>query len=99
MVSVVPLNGSNYATWKVQCKMALIKEGLWKIVEGTETAPDVAADGYAKFVGWHDRALAIVVFSIDPALLYLIGEPSDPKKYGLSLVTNSEKKHERISWR
>ena len=34
MVFVVPLNGSNYATWKVQCKMALIKEGLWKIVEG-----------------------------------------------------------------
>ena len=54
MVSVVPLNGSNYATWKFQCKMALIKEGLWKIVEGTETAPDVAADGYAKFVGRRD---------------------------------------------
>ena len=52
IVSVVPLNGSNYATWKVQCKMALIKEGIWKIdVEGTETAPDVTADGYANFVG------------------------------------------------
>ena len=32
-VMVVPLNGSNYVTWKIQCKMALIKEGLWKIVE------------------------------------------------------------------
>ena len=26
------------------------KVGFWKIMEGTETAPDVAADGYAKFV-------------------------------------------------
>ena len=25
-----------------------------------------------------DRALAIVVLAIDPALLYLIGEPTDP---------------------
>ena len=34
------LNGPNYATWKVQCKMALIKEGLWNIVTGNENAPE-----------------------------------------------------------
>ena len=38
-VTVVPLNGSNYGTWKVQCRMALVKNGLWSIVSGTETAP------------------------------------------------------------
>ena len=38
-VAVVPLNSSNYSTWKIQCKMALIKDGLWGIVNGTETAP------------------------------------------------------------
>ena len=37
--AVVPLNGKNYPTWKVQCRMALMKEGLWNIVEGTEAAP------------------------------------------------------------
>ena len=37
-VMVIPLNGSNYVTRKIQCKMALIEEGLWKIVEGTEVA-------------------------------------------------------------
>ena len=33
-VSVVPLNERNYPTWKVQCRMALIKDGLWGIVSG-----------------------------------------------------------------
>ena len=27
----VPLNGTNYAIWKVQCKMPLIREDLWNI--------------------------------------------------------------------
>ncbi len=35
---------------KVQCKMALIKEGLWSIVDETETAP-VDEGALAKFVG------------------------------------------------
>ena len=38
-VSVVPLNGSNYATWKLQCQMALMKGDLWGIVNETETTP------------------------------------------------------------
>ncbi len=37
---VVPLNGENYSTWKVQCRMALIKEGVWGLVSGTEAEPD-----------------------------------------------------------
>ena len=36
---IVPLNGSNYNTWKIQCKVALLKQQLWGIVSGTETAP------------------------------------------------------------
>ena len=43
-VAVVPLNSTNYSTWKIQCKMALIKEGLWCIVNGTEVAPTEGAD-------------------------------------------------------
>ena len=63
------MNGTNYTTWEVQCKMALMKKGLWKIVEGSETAPEGDA-GYAKFVERRYRALSIVV-------LYLIDEPDD----------------------
>ena len=49
-VTVIPLNGSNYPTWKVQCRMALMKDGLWSIVSGSERPPDIAvADKYAKF--------------------------------------------------
>ena len=35
-VSIVLLKGSNYPTWKLQCHMVLMKEGLWSIVNGTE---------------------------------------------------------------
>lgn len=72
-VSVVPLNSSNYPTWKVQCQMTLMKDGLWGIFSGNETAPDEAeAEKFAKYVARRDRALAIIVLSIEPSLLYLI---------------------------
>jgi len=32
---IVPLSGMNYATWRVQCQMALIHDGLWGIVNET----------------------------------------------------------------
>ena len=77
-MTVIPLNSTNYSTWKIQCKMALIKDGLWGIVNGTETVPEGAAE-QAKFVLRKDRALAIIVLAIDPSLLYLIGaDPKDP---------------------
>lgn len=78
-VSVVPLHGSNFPTWKVQCRMALMKDGLWGIVNGTEDPPGEGdADRRAKFMTRRDRALAVIVLSIDPSLLYLIGDPDDP---------------------
>ena len=40
-VSVVPLKEGNYATWKLQCQMALMKEDLWGIVSETENPPDL----------------------------------------------------------
>ena len=39
-VAIAPLNGTNYPTSKIQCQMALVHDGLWVIVNGTETAPD-----------------------------------------------------------
>ena len=79
VVTVVPLSNTNYSTWKVQCKMALIKEGLWNFVNGTETEPEGNAERRAKFVARRDRALATIVLAMEPSLLYLVGpDPTDP---------------------
>ena len=44
LVNPVPLNGTNYAAWKVQCKMVLIWDGLWNIVNETELVPNSKTD-------------------------------------------------------
>ena len=76
---IFPPDGSNYNTWKIQCKMALMKENLWSIVSGTEVAPAATeTEKLAKFIARRDKALAIIVPSVDTSLLYLLGEPEDP---------------------
>ena len=93
-VAVVPLNGSNYATWKIQCRMALIKDGLWSIVNGTEEAPgeDAAAERRTKFAARKDRALATIVLSVEPSLLYLLGDLQDPIQVWKKLEDQFQKK-------
>ena len=78
-MAIVLLNGTNYPTWNVQCRMALMKDGLWNIVDETEAAPDTAeAERHAKFVARRDHVLALIVLAMEPSLLYLIGDPKDP---------------------
>ena len=79
VVSIAPLKGTNYPTWKVQCRMALVRDGLWGIISGTETEPHEESERRAKFLARKDRALAIIVLAIDPELLYLVGsDPDNP---------------------
>ena len=48
-------------------------------VNGTEVIPAVAeADQRAKFIARRDRALALIVLSVEPLLLYLLSDPEDP---------------------
>lgn len=93
-VAVQPLKGSNYPTWKIQCQMTLMKDGLWTIVNGTETVPDGdgMAEARAKFRSRRDRALAIIVLSVDPSLLYLLGNPEDPVTVWTKLANQFQKK-------
>ena len=92
-VAIVPLSGSNYPTWKVQCRMTLVKDGLWNIVNGTETIPEERhADRRAKFETRRDRALALIVLSIEPSLLYLLDEPEDPVAVWKKLLDQFQKK-------
>ena len=45
-----------------------MKDGLWTIVDGTESAPDTCnAHRYKKYVARRDRALAIIVLSVEPS--------------------------------
>ena len=84
--NMVPLKENNYATWRVQCRMALIREGLWTIVNKEEEIPEVDEERFResmearrKFKTRYDRALTTIVLSVSPQLLYLLGvEPKDP---------------------
>ena len=73
---VVPLKGDNYATWKVQSRMAVIKEGYWNIVNKTEMAP-TNAEARKKFMTRRGKALALIGLILDPSLFYLIGDKDD----------------------
>ena len=78
-VSMDPLDGSNYPTWKLQMRMVLTKMGVWRIVEGTEVAPDEHDVAFRKYSERRDRALATIVLGVKTNLLYLIGsDPQDP---------------------
>ena len=73
--------------------MALVKDGLWSIVSGSETAPaSKEAEKHAKFVSPRDKALAIIVLSVDPSLLYLLGDPEDPVAVWKKLSDQLKKK-------
>lgn len=81
--TIVPLKGSaNYPTWKLQCQMTLMRDSLWGILNGSETiSEDASADRKAKFNIRKYKALATIILSIDPTLLYLVGEPKDPVEH------------------
>ena len=74
--------------------MALMKDGLWDIVTGEEEGPQQqTAEAIAKFKKRKDRALAIIVLAISPALLYLIGvDPDDPREVWEKLINQFQRK-------
>jgi hypothetical protein len=57
IVAVVPLDSTNYSTWKIQFKLAFIEEGFWGIMNGTERTPNEEADQEARFAARRDKAL------------------------------------------
>ena len=44
----------------------------------TDTMPTGDGERRVKFLARRDRALATIVLSVEPSLLYLIGDPVDP---------------------
>eukprot|EP00794_Sanderia_malayensis_P003829 gene3829-4362_t len=73
--------------------MALMKNSLWSFIDGTETVPPrTEVERHAKYVTKKNRALAIVVLSIEPCLLYLLGDPQDPVVVWNKLAAQFQKK-------
>ena len=93
--ALVLLTGNNFQTWKLQMRMILVRLGVWRIVEGTEEAPDeYDAVAMRKYMERSDKALSNIVLGVDPKLLYLLGDPRDPAKVW-DLLCN---KFQRKSW-
>ena len=89
---IAPLCGSNYATWKLQCKMSLLKDNLWGIVSGTEKFP-TSNEGGAQGVysQRRDKSLghySAVYRSVPTVPPWRFRRPED--HMGLSLKTVSE---------
>ena len=90
-VALVPVNGKKYSTWKVQCRMALMRDGSWDIVNNKEKIPTEGDKDILKFLS-RDRALASMILSVDPSLLYLIRDPDDPVVVWNKLADQFQKK-------
>ena len=70
-----------------------MKDRLWNIVNGSETTPSLtSADVHTMFAARKDQALATIVLSIEPSLLYLLGDPEDPTTVWKKLADQFEKK-------
>ena len=73
--------------------MALIRE-----VAGMEERPDGTHAGkLAKYPVRRDRALSTIVLAVDPSLLYLLGDPEDPKLCEQGCLDSSRKRHGQIN--
>ena len=55
-----------------------MRDGLWGIVNRTEIFPEAKTECYAKLITHRDSALAAIVLSIDPSLLYFLRDPTNP---------------------
>ena len=95
---IIALNDSNCPTWKIQVRMALMKGGLWNIVNGKESVPGNDHADQAKFMTRRDKALAQIVLSIQPSLLYLHGDPEDPVVVWKKLENNTKRKRGLTNW-
>ena len=94
LINFVLLNRTNYAIWKIQCKMTLIKDGLWNIANEIDIIPDPRAEMtlHMKYLSWNDCALVTIVLSVEPSLLYLIRDTDDPVVAWKKLANQFQKK-------
>ena len=68
MAMIAPLIGPNYTPWKVHCRVALKKVGVWGIMSITKVTPAEDADDKVKdcYAARQDKAVATTVCSVHP---------------------------------
>ena len=74
--------------------MALIRNSLWNTVNGAEIIPNSWTDVilHTKYLSQKDHDLMTVVLSVEPSLLYLIGDPDYPAVAWKKLADQFQKK-------
>lgn len=72
--------------------MGLMREDLWGFVDGSEAAPADNDEARARFVARRRKALATIVLSVEENLLYLLGDPEDPRALWEKLAALFRKK-------
>ena len=71
--SIERLRGDNWPTWKFQMKHVLLAKDFWNLTQGDEVlATDANEETRAAFKVKCQKALSVIVMSIDPSQLYLI---------------------------
>ena len=76
------LDGTNYKTWKFNCKLLLMSKSLWEIVDGSKEAPAATEDAKVKqnFKSKQNQAYSIIALSISKDIQIFITCTNDPKK-------------------
>ena len=83
-VSIEPLDGSNYLSWKFNVKLVLMQSGLWGIVSGAEKAPEATeADKKEKeicaFRVRSEKAYSQIALNVKKELQVHVANTVDPK--------------------
>ena len=76
------LDGENYQSWKYDIKFVLMEHGLWRFVEGTETAPGVSVAvtvQNASDLPSH-KAYSLIALSVVKSLQVHISLTADPRE-------------------
>ena len=95
-VAVVPLKGTNMES---PMQNGIDKRRTLEYCRWRHLSKKVPWRTLAKFVGRKNKALATIVLSLDPGLLYVVGaDPRIPLSYGRFWLTSSNGKHGPTNW-
>ena len=76
-----------------------IERRQWGIVSCTEQSPGVKDENFPKFIARKDKELATIILTVQPSLLYLIGDPEDPSEVSQKKKVRLRKENGPTRWK